>query len=78
MFSPNSFSVKLVFRSQFRSVKSYYPNTGVNNWASQGINFGWLRANFPRNVFRETSQNNCCPAKCAKEIEILSEIFKSI
>ena len=23
-----------------------------------------------------TSQYNCCPAKCAKEIEILSEIFK--
>ena len=38
----------------------------------QGINFGWLRANFPRKVFRETSQNNCCPAKCAEEIVILS------
>ena len=25
-----------------------------------------------------TSQNNCCPATCAKEIEILSEIFKSM
>ena len=25
-----------------------------------------------------TSQDNCCPAKCAKEIEILSEIFKSM
>ena len=36
MFSPNSFSVKLVFRSQFRSVKSYYPNTGVKNWACAG------------------------------------------
>ena len=45
---------------------------------AQGINFGRLRANFPRNVFKETSQNNYRPAKCAKEIEILSEIFKGM
>ena len=45
---------------------------------AQGINFGRLCASLTRNVFKETSQNNGCPAKCAEEIEILSEIFKSM
>ena len=45
---------------------------------TQGSTIGHAQGIYSAGYAGGTSQNNCCPAKCAKEIEILSEILKSM